>query len=65
MFRERGALSAVALTEIGHGASGAELNKATLAEQVKLLAEEKGLNFSEALNLFRTNNPDAYNSVFN
>jgi len=65
MFSERPASSAVPLTEIGHGASGAELNKATLAEQVKLLAEEKGLNFSEALNLFRTNNPDAYNSVFN
>ena len=65
MFSERPASSAVPLTEIGHGASGAELNKATLAEQVKLLAEEKGLNFSEALNLFRTQNPDAYNSVFN
>ena len=65
MFSERPASSAVPLNEIGHGASGAELNKATLAEQVKLLAEEKGLNFSEALNLFRTNNPDAYNSVFN
>ena len=65
MFSDRPASSAVPLTEIGHGASGAELNKATLAEQVKLLAEEKGLNFSEALNLFRTQNPDAYNSVFN
>lgn len=65
MFSERPASSAVPLTEIGHGASGAELNKATLAEQVKLLAAEKGLNFSEALNLYRETNPDAYNSVFN
>ena len=64
MFSERPASSAVPLTEIGHGASGEELNKATLAEKVKALATEKGLNFSEALNLFREQNPDQYNSVF-
>src|SRR6056300_1023438 len=50
MFSERPASSAVPLNEIGHGASGEELNKATLAEKVKALATEKGLNFSEALN---------------
>ena len=65
MFSERPSASAVPLKEIGHGASGEELSKATLAEQVKLLADEKGLNFSEALNLYRETNPDAYNSVFN
>jgi hypothetical protein len=65
MFSERPASSAVPLAEIGHGASGAELNKATLAEQVKALAAEKNLSFSEALNIYRDNNPDAYNSVFN
>ena len=64
MFSERAASSAVPLAEIGHGASGEELNKATLAEKVKSLANEKGLNFSEALNLFREQNPDQYNSVF-
>jgi hypothetical protein len=64
MFSERPASSAVPLNEIGHGASGEELNKATLAEKVKALATEKGLNFSEALNLFREQNPDQYNSVF-
>ena len=64
MFSERAASSAVPLNEIGHGASGEELNKATLAEKVKSLASEKGLNFSEALNLFREQNPDQYNSVF-
>jgi len=64
MFSERQASSAVPLNEIGHGASGEELNKATLAEKVKALATEKGLNFSEALNLFREQNPDQYNSVF-
>lgn len=65
MFSERPASSAVPLAEIGHGASGAELNKATLAEQVKALAAEKNLSFSEALNIYRDTNPDAYNSVFN
>lgn len=65
MFSERPAASTVPLKEIGHGASGAELNKATLAEQVKLLAAEKSVSFSEALALYRETNPDAYNSVFN
>lgn len=65
MFSERPASSAVPLNEIGHGASGEQLNKATLAEKVKALASEKNLNFSEALNLFREQNPDQYNSVFN
>lgn len=65
MFSERPSASTVPLKEIGHGASGAELNKATLAEQVKLLAAEKSVSFSEALALYRETNPDAYNSVFN
>jgi len=65
MFSERPASSAVPLSEIGHGASGEELNKATLAEKVKALATEKGLTFSEALVTFRESNPDQYNSVFN
>ena len=65
MFSERPASSAVPLTEIGHGASGEELNKATLAEKVKALAAEKNLSFSEALVAFRESNPDQYNSVFN
>jgi hypothetical protein len=64
MFSERAASSAVPLAEIGHGASGEELNKATLAEKVKVLAAEKSISFSEALVLFREQNPDQYNSVF-
>lgn len=65
LFNERPASAAIPLHEIGHGASGAELNKATLAESVKALAAEKSLSFSEALALYRETNPDAYNSVFN
>ena len=64
MFSERPANSAVPLNEVGHGASGQELTRASLAEQVKTLAAEKHISFSEALNLFRTTNPDQYLAVY-
>lgn len=64
MFSERSAGFAVPLAEVGHGASGEELNRATLAEKVKALASEKSISFESALNLFREQNPDQYNSVF-
>lgn len=64
MFSERPAGFAVPLAEVGHGASGEELNRATLAEKVKALASEKSISFESALNLFREQNPDQYNSVF-
>ena len=64
MFSERPANSAVPLNEVGHGASGQELTRASLAEQVKALAAEKHISFSEALNLFRTTNPDQYLAVY-
>ena len=64
MFSERPASFAVPLSEVGHGASGEELNRATLAEKVKALASEKSISFESALNLFREQNPDQYNSVF-
>jgi hypothetical protein len=64
MFSERPANSAVPLAQVGHGASGQELNHANLAEQVKALATEKSISFSEALNLFRTTNPDQYLAVY-
>ena len=64
MFSERATNSAVPLNEIGHGASGQELTRASLAEQIKTLAAEKHLSFSEALNLFRTTNPDQYLAVY-
>jgi hypothetical protein len=64
MFSERPASFAVPLSEVGHGASGEELTRATLAEKVKALASEKSISFESALNLFREQNPDQYNSVF-
>ena len=64
MFSERPTNSAVPLVEVGHGASGQEINKETLDQEVRKLAKEKAVSYSEALNLFRQSNSDYYNSVF-
>ena len=54
MFCERKAGSVVSLREVGHGASGEQINRETLAERAKQLAAEKSITFSEALNTIRT-----------
>jgi hypothetical protein len=64
MFSERPANSAVPLVEVGHGASGQEINKNTLDQEVKSLMNEKSIGYSEALNLFAKTNPDYYNKVY-
>ena len=64
MFSERPPHSAIPLAQIGHGASGAEISKATLDIEVKKLAAEKAISYSEALTQFRTSNPDYYNQAF-
>ena len=64
MFSERPSNSAVPLVEVGHGASGQEINKATLDQEVRKLAAEKSVSYSEALTLFAKSNPDYYNKVF-
>jgi hypothetical protein len=64
MFSERPSNSAVPLVEVGHGASGQEINKATLDQEVRNLAAEKSVSYSEALTLFAKSNPDYYNKVF-
>lgn len=64
MFSERPSNSAVPLVEVGHGASGQEINKATLDQEVRNLAAEKQVSYSEALHLFRESNRDYYNKVF-
>lgn len=64
MFSERPSNSAIPLVEVGHGASGQEISKATLDQEVRNLAKEKSVSYSEALNLFRESNRDYYNSVF-
>ena len=64
MFNERPANSSVPLNQVGHGASGEEITKATLHAEVSKLQSEKNISYSEALNLFRTQNPDYYKQAF-
>ena len=64
MFSERPANSALPLVEVGHGASGQEISKATLDQEVRKLATEKAVSYSEALELFAKSNSDYYNKVF-
>jgi len=54
MFSERASGSAVPLREVGHGASGEQINRESLAERAKTLASEKSITFSEALETIRT-----------
>mgnify|MGYP006229629069 FL=1 len=64
MFSAREAGASVPLAEIGHGASGAEISKATLDQEVRKLSAEKSISYSEALATFRAENPDYYNQAF-
>ena len=63
MFSERPVNAEVPLTEIGHGASGAEVNRQTVDAAIHALAAEKQLQYSEALDEFRRQNPDIYNKA--
>jgi hypothetical protein len=64
MFSERPAGSSIPLQEVGHGASGREINRQSLDAEIKKLAAEKSISYSEALNQFRTSNPDFYTKAF-
>ena len=62
-FSERTAV-AVPLAEVGHGASGAEVNKKTLDARIKQVATEKSISYSEALGVVRLEDPSFYNQAF-
>jgi phage I-like protein len=64
MFSERPVNSSVPLDEVGHGASGQEISKGTLDQKVRALAEEKKIGYSDALSLFREQQPDFYRQAF-
>jgi hypothetical protein len=64
LFSERPANSSVPLTQVGHGASGAQITKATLDAEIKQLQAEKSLTYSEALTQFQRSNPDYYAQAF-
>jgi hypothetical protein len=60
MFNERQANSAVPLVEVGHGASGEEINKKSLDEKIRATSREKSISYSEALNYIQKNETDYY-----
>jgi phage I-like protein len=60
MFNERQANSAVPLVEVGHGASGEEINKNSLDEKIREMSREKSISYSEALNYIQQNETDYY-----
>ena len=64
MFSQRDPGSSIPLDEIGHGASGAEITKASLDQEVRKLSEAKSISYSEALQSFRADNPDYYLKAF-
>ena len=64
LFSSRAIGSSVPLEEIGHGASGEELNKKSLDQKVRALSEEKSITYSQALTQFREQNPDSYKAVY-
>ena len=64
LFSSRAIGSSVPLEEIGHGASGEELSKKSLDQKVKALSEEKSITYSQALTMFREQNPDSYRAVY-
>ena len=64
MFTERSPSSSIPLGQIGHGASGQEITKATVHEAIKALATQKSITYSEALTMYRTTNPDNYAQAF-
>jgi hypothetical protein len=64
MFSERQPSSAVPLSEVGHGASGREITRQSLDGEVRKLAAEKSITYSEALVQFRAANPSYYNQAF-
>ena len=64
MFSERPAGQAVPLQGIGHGASGREITRQTLDQEIKKLAAEKSISYSEALTTIRAQRPDFYTKAF-
>ena len=60
MFNERPKNSAVPLVEVGHAASGEEINKASLDAKIREISKEKSISYSEALTFVRQNQKDYF-----
>ena len=64
MFQSRAANSHVNLSEIGHGASGQEINQKSLDQKIKDFAKDKSVTYSEALETIRSENPQYFNKFY-
>ena len=60
MFSERSSNSAVPLVEVGHGASGEEINRKTLDAKIWEISKEKSISYSEALTYVQQNQKDYF-----
>ncbi len=54
----------VPMQEIGHGASAEKITKENLASKIADEAKTQNISFSEALNQFRTTNPEQYAQIY-
>ena len=64
MFENRAANSHVNLSEIGHGASGHEINQKSLDQKIKDFAKDQSVTYSEALETIRSENPQYFNKFY-
>lgn len=60
MFNERPKNSAVPLVEVGHAASGEEINRKTLDAKIWEISKEKSISYSEALTYVQQNQKDYF-----
>ena len=64
MLTRRGPNQAVNLSEVGHGASGEQLNRDSLTERVKDLAKAEKIQFTEAWGRLQREEPQLFTAVF-
>ena len=64
MLTRRGPNQAVNLSEVGHGASGEQLNRDSLTERVKELAKAESIQFTEAWGRLQREEPALFSAVF-
>jgi phage I-like protein len=64
MLTRRGPNQAVNLSEVGHGASGEQLNRDSLTERVQELAKAESIQFSEAWGRLQREEPQLFSAVF-
>jgi phage I-like protein len=64
MLTRREPNQVVNLSEVGHGASGEQLNRDSLTDRVKELAKSESIQFTEAWGRLQREEPQLFNAVF-